>query len=181
MAQSLIEGGFRRLFFLNAHGGNVLPANAALNNVQMRLAVTHPDLYLTFASWFTLVAGAVSQIEGLKQRKISHACEWETSQILAIAPELVSHPRPAARFDLQVNGAPSRFWSADYSAESAVSLARTIDQASPSGAFGWPELATPEKGDALLQAAADEVAAFVREFAQWPGQLEPQVTTGEIL
>ena len=180
IAESLIAGGFRRLFFLNAHGGNVTPANAALNNVQMRLAKTHPELYLVFASWFTLVDRAAGQIEGLKQAKISHACEWETSQILAIAPDLVKQPRPAARFDLEINGEPSRFWSADYSAPFAVSLARTIDQASPTGAFGWPELATPEKGEALLQAAAAEVVAFAREFAQWPTQLEPQVSTGEI-
>ena len=180
IAHSLIEGGFRRLFFFNAHAGNILPANIALGNVQVKWAQTHPDLYLSFASWFTLAARAIGEIEGLKQSKISHACEWETSQILAIAPDLVSHPRPAARFDLEVNGQPSRFWSADYSAPGAVDLARRIEQASPTGAFGWPELATPEKGEALLQTAALEVAAFVREFAQWPAQFEPRVSEGEI-
>ena len=41
------------------------------------------------------------------------------------------------------------------------------DQLSVTGAFGHPELATAEKGEALFSAAAGEVVKFVREFAGW--------------
>src|SRR5688500_14034074 len=36
LADSLIGGGFRRLFFLNAHAGNILPARLAITNLQIR-------------------------------------------------------------------------------------------------------------------------------------------------
>ena len=46
--------------------------------------------------------------------------------------------------------------------------ARTFDQLSETGAFGHPETGTADKGEALFEAAADEVVSFVREFAGWP-------------
>lgn len=160
--ESLIGGGFRRIFLLNAHAGNVLPANLAMQQVQLRHASDKPDLWLAFASWFSIAAPQLAQLPGLEQEKISHACEWETSQILALRPELVEGERPAARFYFA-----SDFYSADYSRASRVDVARRIEQSSLSGAFGFPELATPEKGEALFAVAAREVVAFVREFAAW--------------
>ena len=35
------------------------------------------------------------------------------------------------------------------------------------GALGHPELATAEKGEAILSVATREVVRFVREFAAW--------------
>ena len=175
MIESLIRGGFRRILFFNAHAGNMTPASIALGNVQMRHASSHPDLWLLFASWFTLAAEAIAESGAFTQSKISHACEWETSQIMAIRPELVKNERPAARFSLMVNGEPSRFFHADYSDWGRVEAARRIEQNSPTGAFGWPELASVEKGELLYNLAARELVALVREFASWPQQLTPQL------
>lgn len=183
VAQSLIRGGFRRILFFNAHAGNSTPVSMAIANVQLRHADSHPDLWLMSASWFTLAANAIRQLEGFRQSKISHACEWETSQIMVTHPQLVGDKRPAARYALQVEGAdgdsvPSQFFAADYSGGSRVEVARRIDQASPTGAFGWPELATPEKGERLFEVAARELVALVREFSAWPDSAAPQVSDG---
>jgi creatinine amidohydrolase len=115
----------------------------------------------------------------LAQSRISHACEWETSQIAALAPELVGDERPAAHHDIG-----SAFWSSDYSWTGRIEIARRIEQSSASGAFGFPELATPEKGEALLNLAAHELIALVREMATWPtvlpvGAPGPQEKEGE--
>ncbi len=174
--ESLIRGGFRRILFFNAHAGNMTPASIALGNVQMRRAADFPDLWLLFASWFTLAAPAIAELDIFKQGKISHACEWETSQILALHPELVQAERPAARFSLLVNGEPSRFFHADYSGWGRVDVARRIEQNSPTGAFGWPELASVEKGEKLFELASRELVDLVREFTAWPAQLQPEVT-----
>lgn len=175
VAESLIRGGFRRLLFFNAHAGNMTPASIALGNVQLRHATSHPDLWLVFASWFTLAAEAIARAGAFRQRKISHACEWETSQILASHPQLVGEEREAARFSLMASGEPSRYFYADYSESGRVEVARRIDQNSSSGAFGWPELATIEKGELLYKIAADELVSFLREFAQWPEKITPRM------
>jgi creatinine amidohydrolase len=172
VAESLIRGGFRRILFFNAHAGNMTPASIALGNVQMRRAAELPDLWLLFASWFTLAAPAIAQAGIFTQEKISHACEWETSQILALHPELVQEDRPAARFSLLANGEPSRFFHADYSGWGRVDVARRIEQNSPTGAFGYPELADTEKGEVLFNLSSRELVNLVREFANWPDQLQ---------
>jgi creatinine amidohydrolase len=174
IAESLIRGGFRRILFINSHAGNVTPISAAISNVNLRNSVKIPDLWLVSSSWFSLAAKAISSLEGFKQIRISHACEWETSQIMATHPQLVKDERPTARFTLFPDEA-SNFFSADYSGGSRVEVARRIDQNSPTGAFGWPELATVEKGEQLFTVAANELVAFVREFATWPKTITPQV------
>lgn len=175
ITESLIRGGFRRILFFNSHAGNMTPTSLALGNVQMRHASANPDLWLLLSSWFTLAAQAISESGAFKQSKISHACEWETSQIMAIRPELVKSERPAARFTMQVNGEASRFFHADYSGWGRVEAARRIEQNSPTGAFGWPELASVEKGELLYSLAARELVALVREFESWPEQLKPEI------
>lgn len=176
IAESLIQGGFRRILFFNSHAGNMTPTGAALGNVQVRHAQTHPDLWMLSTSWFALAAAAITATGQFKQTKISHACEWETSQILATRPELVKDERPTMRSSMMVGDSPSKFFSADYSKWDSVAVARTIEQNSSSGAFGWPELATSEKGDVLYDLAARELIELVREFKEWPEQFTPEMS-----
>ena len=176
VAESLICGGFRRILFFNAHAGNMTPTSVAISNVQLRHASELPDLWLLSASWFVLAAEAIGNIEGMTQSKISHACEWETSQILALHPELVKIERPAARFSFEVAGQSSRFFSADYSEAGRIEVARRIEQNSPTGAFGWPELASVEKGEQLFEAATGEFVKLVQEFSAWPNEVTPEMT-----
>jgi len=161
--ESLIGAGFHRIFLLNGHGGNITPGRQAIFNVQLRHR-DESELYLALGSWWTLAAEQVAAIQGLEAKMVTHACEQETSMMLRLRPELVR--MSAARganipFD-------SAFYSPDFSRPSRVDVPRAFEQLSVTGAFGHPELATAEKGEALLTAAAQEVVAFVREFAAWP-------------
>ncbi len=165
MIESLIAGGFRRIFLLNSHDGNITPAHAALLDVQLRYREEMPDLWLAFSSWFEIADEAIRKLASLgelKQTKVIHACEWETSMIQAARSELVKDARLATRFPY-----PSRFYVPDFSAGGKVYVARTIEQVSLTGSFGYPELASSEKGEALYKIATEEVVAFVREFANW--------------
>ena len=176
ITESLIGGGFRRIIFFNSHAGNMTPTSVALGNLQIKYAQTHPDAWLVSTSWFALAAGAIKASGKFKQSKISHACEWETSQIMAAHPELVKDERPAVNTLMEINGEPSRFFTADYSKGDSIGVAKTIDQCSPTGAFGWPYEASVEKGNLLFDLAAKELVALVSEFAQWPEQFIPKVT-----
>jgi creatinine amidohydrolase len=168
LLESLIAAGFRRIFLLTAHGGNMLPGSMAIYDVQLRHR-DQPDLWLALSSWWRM---APEQVRGLiagDQESVTHACELETSMVLRLRPELVK--REAAR------GAnipfASAFYTPDFHRSSRVEVARAFDQLSLTGAFGHPENATPEQGEALFAAAVDEVVAFVREFATWP-TLDPE-------
>jgi creatinine amidohydrolase len=168
MVESLISAGFRRIFLLNGHGGNITPGRQALYNVQLRHR-DKPDLYIAFSSWWTIAADQVAAIQGLEAHMVTHACEQETSMILRLRPELVEMG--------EARGATihfeSDFYCPDFSRPSRVDVPRAFDMLSETGAFGHPEIATVEKGEALFAAAAAEVVAFVRELAQWP-IIQPQ-------
>ncbi|GAB4454968.1 MAG: creatininase family protein [Armatimonadaceae bacterium] len=169
LLDSLIGGGFRRIFLLNAHAGNITPARMAITDKQIEYRQQHPDLYLAFVSWFDLLTPAMRETvePKLAQHQISHACEWETSAIQTIRPELVGDDRPSTRRRFA-----SSFWCPDFRDASRVDIARTLEQSSPTGALGYPELADPAKGEALLTLATQEVAAFVRELATYPDSPE---------
>jgi creatinine amidohydrolase/Fe(II)-dependent formamide hydrolase-like protein len=87
----------------------------------------------------------------------------ETSMILRLCPELVDM-ESANGTNLDFDSA---FYVPDFSAPSRVDIARTFDQLSITGAFGHPELASVDKGEALFKAAANEVVKFVSEFGRW--------------
>jgi creatinine amidohydrolase len=163
MLDSLIAAGFRKIFLLNSHGGNITPGRMAIYDVHLNHRDI-PELYLAFSSWWTLAAEQVAALTNIKQEMVTHACEQESSMILRLRPELVN--LDAARgatipFD-------SAFYYPDFSRPSRVDVPRGFDQLSVTGAFGQPEIADAEKGEALFTAAVREVVAFVREFAGWP-------------
>lgn len=168
LLESLIGSGFRRIFLLNAHGGNIVPGQMALYDVQNRHR-DMPDLWLAFASWWQIAEPQIAAIDALEQKNITHACEQETSMILQLRPYLVRMAEArGANHDFL-----SAFYVPDFHRPSRVDVPRMFEQITRSGAIGHPEKGTPEKGEALFVAAAQEIVAFVREFATWP-PLEPR-------
>ena len=166
--ESLIGSGFRRILLLNAHGGNTLPGQSALYRVQM-LHRDQRDLWLVFATWDQLAAPQIREIPGLEQDHVTHACELETSMVLRLRPELVD--LDAARG--AIVPFESAFYSPDSRRSSRITVARPFEHISVTGSYGYPALATPEKGKALFDAAVGEVVDCVREIAEWE-LFEPQ-------
>ena len=166
--ESLIEAGYRRIFLLNAHGGNITPGRMAI--YQSHLKFRHyVDLWIAFSSWWTLADEKITSLHDLLNPVVTHACELETSMVLRMRPELVKMDR-AAGANIDFNSA---FYYPDFSRQSKVDVPRGFDQLSRTGAFGHPEAATAKKGEELIAAASSEAVAFIREFAGWPSSLEP--------
>ncbi len=161
--ESLVGGGFRRIFLLNAHGGNITPGRMALYEVQLRHR-DKPDLWLALSSWWTVAAEQVAALAEVEQTVVGHAYELETSMVLRVRPELV-RPEAARGANIPFDSA---FYCPDFTRPSRVDVPRGFEQLSVTGAFGHPEIATTEKGEVLLATATREVVAFVREFAAWP-------------
>lgn len=156
LAENLIGQGFRRLIFLNGHGGNDVPGRQALFEVRQRHRDRN-DLLLLLATYWASGLGPSSNGPTLHQKEMGHACEWETSMILRLAPQLVG---PYQDLEPVPPGNPflpaSRAWI-------------TRDRTTP-GHIGWPHLASPEKGELLFHSFTDDVVALLERVSRWDGR-----------
>jgi creatinine amidohydrolase len=151
LAESLILGGFRRIFILNGHGGN----HELLQLVARDLALKHPAR-LAAASYWTLAWDALIEEEAhLPGRLPGHAGAFETSQMLALWPDLVREPRPHRA---EAEALDQRSFYASYRVESH-GFWQSID-----GYTDSPDRADATRGKAYLAAAVRSVARCLVEF-----------------
>ena len=148
----LLEDGWPRVLLLNGHGGNIDTMQAALRRLQPR----YRDRILSAASYWDLAAPELAALAEGPRKAMGHACEFETSMMLALRPDLV-------RCD-QIRDDPPR----DDPALRGLYLAEDMKQRTDHGAVGYPELATAEKGRAFLQAAVDRTAEVVQALLKRP-------------
>jgi creatinine amidohydrolase len=156
LTDSLIVGGFRRIFILNGHGGN----HELIQLVARDLALKHPVEIGAGSYWHVARRALEATDAGRLDRVPGHAGAFETSLVLHLRPELVREPRPSREGDawpvargtdpgyrLEINGS----W-------------QTID-----GFTDSPALATADLGAAAIEAVAGAVADALAEFAARSG------------
>jgi creatinine amidohydrolase len=161
IAKSVLHAGFRRLLFINGHGGNRIPAGQALSELVCESDIAD-EAYLVLVSWWELNGSALG--EGMETTSISHACEYETSLMLKLRPDLV-------RIDC-VREAPMALDNEWVKSEgvvgSRVSVYRRFRRWTAAGSMGRPSSATAEKGARLLDVAVRELVHLVEDMAGWP-------------
>jgi creatinine amidohydrolase len=156
LAESLIVGGFRRIFILNGHGGN----NELIQLAARDLALKHPA-HLAAASYWALAWDELIREEAhLAGRLPGHAGAFETSQMLAIHPELVRDSRPhradAAGSDPRELYQPCRIES--------YGFWESID-----GYTDSPSRADARRGAVYLEAVVRSIARNLVEFYRRAG------------
>jgi len=150
---SIARHGFRRIMLLNGHGGNVTALNVIAGELAREL-----DRPVATATYWLLAESARRFAEILdEQRNVQHACEAETSMLLALAPELVDVE--AARV---VEGSAATVVEA-----SGAYRYRSFADLSSSGVLGAPGAASAHKGERLLEAAGEAVAEVLLDSALW--------------
>jgi creatinine amidohydrolase len=156
VVDSAVRQGFRRLFVLNGHGGNIAPLEA----IVAELTVRH-RLPIASAGYWQL---AEKEIAGIleKQDRVLHACEAETSMIWAVEPETVE-----AEIISQCHGALVPGLSAIGGVNPGVYRWRQLGSRSPNGVIGEAGAASPAKGERLIDAAAKALAATLLDEALW--------------
>jgi creatinine amidohydrolase len=156
VVESAIRHGFKQIFVLNGHGGNT----EALRTIVTELTVKH-HLPLATGTYWDIAA---EPIKGLleKQTALLHACEAETSMIMAMAPELVD-PQILS----QMHGPYVKGLSAIPGVNAGVYRWRQISSRSPNGVIGDAGTASAEKGERLLEAISQAVAEALLEDRLW--------------
>jgi creatinine amidohydrolase len=154
IVDNFITHGFRRIVVINGHGGNDVPGRQALFEIRQRYRGRR-DLLLLIATYWNLVEPS-ALLPDLQQREMGHACEWETSMILRLAPGLVKNHKDVPEIKFGHPFLPAqRAWIMP-------------DRSGP-GHVGAPGLATQEKGEQLLQLFADGLVEFIQRVVRWDG------------
>jgi creatinine amidohydrolase len=162
ICRSLVAMGARKIFLLNGHGGNDIPCKAALRELKSEFAA-RLDLYIAYAAYWNLAASEFTEIRSSPLGGMGHACEMETSVMLAVHANLVA-PGPHA------GGGPHRETGhrrIDMLASQPYYIVNDFDELSPNGVIGLPSYADAEKGLRFLDAASSSAIAFIRDFATW--------------
>lgn len=157
LAENLLSSGFKRLIFINGHGGNTTPGKQVIFELRQKHR-SKTDLLLLFTTYWDHASPPTNTPCGqtLIQKELGHACEWETSMIQRLLPDSVG---PVA----QLEDVPF-----DYGFEPAYRGWITQER-TRKGHIGFPRHASPEKGEHLLECFSEGVIQFIRRVAAWDG------------
>jgi len=155
ICRSIVRQKFRRILLLNGHGGNI----AALTAIVNELAVEF-DVPIATTTYWPLASDAFARILE-RQKNVRHACEAETSMLLALSPDLVDMSRAADAVGPTARELP------EVVGTDAVHRWRSFKSRTRHGAIGDPRTATADKGEKLLAAAAEAVATIVTNEEFW--------------
>ncbi|MBL8703453.1 MAG: creatininase family protein [Rhodospirillales bacterium] len=155
LVRSILRAGFRRILLLNGHGGNIAALTAIVNDFAIEF-----DAPIATGSYWLLAADAFKEILE-RQTTVRHACEAETSMLLALAPQLVDMAKTK-----DVVG-PTGKEIRDVTGTDATIRYRSFKARTAHGVIGDPRLASSAKGELLLDAASAAVSKMIELDEFW--------------
>jgi len=156
LIDNFVRHGFRRIVFINGHGGNEVPGKQAIFEARQRYR-ERSDLLFLFATYWNLGGDPRTADPSIEQAQMGHACEWETSMVLRLQPELVhDHAKvPEVAFGNPFEPA-SRGW--------------IMPDRSEPGHIGKPAVASPVKGEVLFETFSASVIDLLERVIRWDGR-----------
>lgn len=152
VGRSLLGDGFARLLFLNGHGGNVDPLRVALRQLQLE----YPESLLVGGSYWSVADVLLRETLEGDHKSVGHACEFETSMVLHLRPELVDEEQVANAGQLITDQIDGLF------------VSRDMWQRTQAGCTGRPDLASAEKGRRLFDGIVELLGSTVERLLVEP-------------
>lgn len=154
LIDALIRHGFHDILISNSHGGN----QVAMQQICDELS---PGLNATLVGTTYVSEAGESLSRHLEdQPGVMHAGEAETSMMMVCEPDLVDTADLATIADGMASGGFLKAGQASY-------RWRPYGHVTANGMAGNPARATAEKGEAMLEAAAEALAALIRDPRTW--------------
>lgn len=156
IAGSIARAGFQRFLLLNSHGGN----RAILDVAATELRFQFPHATFVTATYWNLARTELQALRESAEGGMGHACELETSMLLAVSPQHVQleHARPDGTWPC------SEFFAHDMLGGSQAGMASAFSEFTRSGTNGDPRTATAAKGEQFLNAITARLALLVRQY-----------------
>ena len=149
--KSIERHGFQRVLIVNGHGGNIAALSAFLPDI-----ARDTGLKVRMTTYFDQARGAMAEILE-DQKSVHHACEAETSLMMVVAPETVRRDKlPDAHGPTHSSSPPA-----------GIVRYRTFRDITPSGVIGDARRSSAQKGERLMSALRDGMAAVIRDPATW--------------
>lgn len=155
VGESIYRAGFRKLVFLNAHGGQP----EVISIIARDLHIQYPDLMIFPLFVWRVPNPSGELLKNQEHPELSiHADLGETSLLLSLLPEQVHMERAVKEYP---QGLPPE--NSLLSMEGKLPFAWATHELSKSGILGDPTGATAEIGDRLLDSLAQSWAKVLQE------------------
>lgn len=164
VCKSVVHAGFRRIVIVDGHG-----SNEHLCEFIARRATLETEALVASTMWTNLAVEAFEAVRESGMGGAAHACELETSAYLYLEPARVQMDKAQDHYGGAAGAEGSRFLWVDLTKGwGPMKVVRWTSSATPTGISGAPTLATAEKGRAIVEGAAENLLAFIREFKAMP-------------
>jgi creatinine amidohydrolase len=157
ICRSVLDMGFEKLVILDCHGHHGGP----LNTVSRELCDA-TDKPVAIISPAVLSRDEFNAVRKSPAGGGLHGCEWETSILLYVSPEVVDMSKATNQDIMRYH---SDFVAGDnFTGRQRVTWSTWYLQASKTGVYGDPTVASAETGKIIMDAAVANGARFLREY-----------------
>ncbi len=159
ICKNLAKNGFKKIVFINGHGGNTNLLNTMLRGIREETGAFVTSIYLYSE---TLLKDVLDRFK-LEELDVFHACTLETSFMMTLKPELV-HMKKASKEKPHKFTEESGYKYLKLAGSKGIEFSWLIDDISDSGVIGDPTKATPEIGKEVLKVLIENVYEVLREI-----------------
>ena len=153
------EQGFRKMVIVNSHGGNQSYLACTVNEIGEQYEHV---LQLAELNYWDLIAETILKYCDSGPGGMGHACEFETSLMMHLHPELV-HAEKIYACDPP---AGDEWYQRGLFSKKKYFKFESFNKYNENGNIGQPQFATAEKGRLFFEAAVGKLAEFFDHFAE---------------